>query len=80
MNSYNDGPPAPGAKPLGPFYELETSSPGAGLAPGESLVHRHRTIHYAGDEKKLEPVARSALGVSLPQIKAAFVGTRPARK
>ena len=28
VNSYNDGPPAPGAKPLGPFYELETSSPG----------------------------------------------------
>ena len=27
VNSYNDGPPAPGAKPLGPFYELETSSP-----------------------------------------------------
>ena len=30
-NSYNDGPPAPGAKPLGPFYELETSSPAAAL-------------------------------------------------
>ena len=27
INSYNDGPPAPGAAPLGPFYELETSSP-----------------------------------------------------
>src|SRR6185503_11247409 len=28
-NSYNDGPPAPAAAPLGPFYELETSSPAA---------------------------------------------------
>ena len=27
VNAYNDGPPSPGAKPLGPFYELETSSP-----------------------------------------------------
>ncbi len=27
VNSYNDGPPAPGAKPLGPFFEMETSSP-----------------------------------------------------
>ena len=31
-NSYNDGPPAPGAKPLGPFYELESSSPAAASA------------------------------------------------
>ena len=22
-NSYNDGPPSPGVKPLGPFYEIE---------------------------------------------------------
>ena len=77
VNSYNDGPPEPGAKPLGPFYELETSSPAAALAPGESLVHRHRTIHYTGDEKALDAVARATLGVSLAQIKAAFsVGRR----
>jgi len=82
VNSYNDGPPAPGAKPLGPFYELETSSPAAALAPGESLVHRHRTIHYAGDEKKLDPVAKTALGVGLQRIKAAFgvAAARPVKK
>ncbi|NIY45616.1 MAG: hypothetical protein GWN22_18560, partial [Gemmatimonadetes bacterium] len=39
VNSYNDGPPEPGAEPLGPFYELETSSPAAALAPGESITH-----------------------------------------
>lgn len=72
VNSYNDGPPAPGARPLGPFYELETSSPAAALAPGESLVHRHRTIHYTGDEGKLDAVAKNVLGVSLAQIKAAL--------
>jgi len=32
VNSYNDGPPEPGAQPLGPFYELESSSPAAALA------------------------------------------------
>ena len=47
-NSYNDGPPAPGAKPLGPFYELESSSPAAALAPGASLTHVHRTMHLTG--------------------------------
>jgi hypothetical protein len=29
INAYNDGSPAPGEPPLGPFYELETSSPAA---------------------------------------------------
>ena len=42
-NSYNDGPPAPGAKPMGPFYEMESSSPAAALAPGRTLEHVHRT-------------------------------------
>jgi hypothetical protein len=76
VNSYNDGPPAPGAKPLGPFYELETSSPAAALAPGESLVHRHRTIHYTGDDVKLDAVARAALGVGLARIRSAFGPSR----
>lgn len=72
VNSYNDGPPAPGAKPLGPFYELETSSPAAALAPGGSLVHRQRTVHYTGDAEALDTVARAVLGVGLAEIKAAF--------
>jgi hypothetical protein len=72
VNSYNDGPPERGAKPLGPFYELETSSPAAALAPGESLVHRHRTVHYTGDEQKLDAVARASLGVGISQIRSAF--------
>jgi hypothetical protein len=72
VNSYNDGPPAPGAKPLGPFYELETSSPAAALKPGEGITHVHRTIHIQGGESALNPVARTVLGVGLDEIKAAF--------
>jgi len=72
VNSYNDGPPAPGAKPMGPFYELETSSPATALASGESLVHTHRTYHFTGGEAQLDPIARRALGVTLAQIKAAL--------
>jgi hypothetical protein len=71
-NSYNDGPPAPGAKPLGPFYELESSSPAAALAPGQSLTHVHRTIHLSAPESVLDPVARAALGVSLAEIQSAL--------
>jgi len=78
-NSYNDGPPAPGAKPLGPFYELESSSPAAALAPGASLSHVHRTIHLTGPEAVLDAVARSVLGVALADIKSALKpATQPA--
>ncbi len=71
-NSYNDGPPAPGAKPMGPFYELESSSPAAALAPGASLTHTHRTIHLAGPESALDAIAKATLGVSLDEIKSVF--------
>jgi len=71
-NSYNDGPPSPGAKPLGPFYEMESSSPAAALAPGESLTHIHRTMHLTGSEPALDAVARATLGVSLAEIQTAF--------
>jgi hypothetical protein len=71
-NSYNDGPATPGAKPMGPFFELESSSPAAALAPGQSLSHVHRTIHLSGPEPALDAVARATLGVSLSAIKTAL--------
>jgi hypothetical protein len=74
VNSYNDGPPGPGAKPLGPFYELESSSPALALGPGESYVHVHRTVHFQGRAEALDPIARAALGVGIAEIEAAFGG------
>ncbi len=71
VNSYNDGPPEPGAEPMGPFYELETSSPAAALNPRESILHTHRTFHFTGDESELDPIAQKMLGVSIEQIKLA---------
>jgi hypothetical protein len=71
-NSYNDGPATPGAKPMGPFYELESSSPAAPLAPGEGLSHSHSTFHLSGPKPALDGVARATLGVSLDEIKDAF--------
>jgi hypothetical protein len=72
INSYNDGPPEPGAAPLGPFYELETSSPAAALVPGASITHVHRTIHVQGPEAALDELARASLGASLEAIKTAL--------
>jgi hypothetical protein len=72
VNSYNDGPASPGAKPLGPFYELETSSPAAALGPGGTLVHVHTTMHFRGPEKALDEIARKTLGAGLEEIAKAF--------
>ncbi|MGA2407859.1 MAG: DUF6786 family protein [Bacteroidales bacterium] len=57
---------------MGPFYELETSSPAADLKPGESLCHIQFTIHLTGDPEKLDEVSRKVLGVSLNKIISAF--------
>lgn len=72
INSYNDGPPEPGAKPLGPFYELETSSPALLLKPGESHTHTQTTIHLTGPRESLDAIASHSLGVGLDQIEKAL--------
>ena len=70
INSYNDGPPAPGKPPLGGFYEVESSSPAAALAPGESIVHEHQTYHFSGPRAELDALSRRVLGVSLNELPA----------
>jgi hypothetical protein len=68
VNSYNDGPPAPGKPPLGGFYEIESSSPAAALAANESLSHEHQTYHFSGPRADLDALARQVLGVSLSDL------------
>ncbi|MGJ8592737.1 MAG: DUF6786 family protein [Aquaticitalea sp.] len=72
INAYNDGPPESGAKPLGPFYELETSSSALALKIGESVTHMQLTCHFEGDEAQLDPIIKKLLGVSVAVIKKAF--------
>ena len=72
VNSYNDGPPEPGAAQLGKFYELETSSPALALQPGQTGKHIHRTFHFQGSVSDLESIAQKALGVSIAEIKSAL--------
>ncbi|MCX6134243.1 MAG: hypothetical protein NTU47_10570 [Ignavibacteriales bacterium] len=69
VNSYNDGPPKPGAAQLGRFYELETSSQALALKPNASGTHVSRTMHLQGPEPELDAIARATLGVGLDQIK-----------
>ncbi|MBE3144089.1 MAG: hypothetical protein IMZ61_09235 [Planctomycetes bacterium] len=71
-NSYNDGPAEPGKKPMGPFYELESSSPALELGPNKSGSHIHRVFHLVGPESELDKIARATLGVKLEEIKSAL--------
>jgi hypothetical protein len=68
VNAYNDGPTEPGKPSLGGFYELETSSPAAALAPGQSIEHVHTTLHVTGDAAALDVLARRVLGVPLARL------------
>ena len=71
FNSYNDGPLADGSQ-MGPFYELETSSPALALKPGESYNHKQVTMHLTGNKALLDKVSKEVLGVGLQEIEAAF--------
>jgi len=66
VNAYNDGPIE--GKQMGKFYELESSSPAAALAPGQVLSHFHRTIHLKGTKADLNTIAQQVLGVGVDAL------------
>jgi hypothetical protein len=71
INSYNDGPVEDGTQ-MGPFYELESSSPAAELEPGESIEHTQRIFHFQGSEHDLDLICRKLFGVNIKEIKEVF--------
>ena len=71
INAYNDGPTEDGSM-MGPFYEIETSSPGAELAPYESLIHTQKIIHLQGNDKQLDYIIKKLFKTDICAIKAKF--------
>ena len=71
INAYNDGPLDTGGQ-LGPFYELESSSPALDLAPRAAARHIQLTCHFEGSEEKLDSICRQVLNISIEKIKNAF--------
>ena len=71
INAYNDGPTEDGTV-MGPFYEMETSSPAAALKPGETLSHIQTTMHFSGAEDDLDILAREIFGTSLKSLSGIF--------
>ncbi len=71
VNSYNDGS-ADDGKVMGPFYEIESSSPAALLQPGEDITHIQRIFHISGDEGKLNEITSQLFNLSINEIEHAF--------
>ena len=67
-NSYNDGPPEPGQKGMGAFYEIESLSPARALEHNDPLTHRHHTVHVQAEMPTLARLAREVLGVDLETV------------
>ena len=68
INSYNDGPLADGTQ-MGPFYEVESSSPALPLKKGETGEYKETTCHFQGNYATLKQLAKQLLGVDLDNIK-----------
>lgn len=71
LNSYNDGPLEDGSQ-MGPFYELESSSPALALKVNESYTHNQRMYHFKGSRKNLDILSKSILGISIDDIVKVF--------
>jgi hypothetical protein len=71
VNSYNDGPVDDGSI-MGPFYEIESSSPAAFLKPGEKITHTQRIYHLTGNEALLSKVTEKLFNISMSEITGAF--------
>ncbi|HRV83847.1 MAG TPA: hypothetical protein P5275_03260 [Saprospiraceae bacterium] len=67
INSYNDGP-LDGGGQLGPFFEIESSSPALALEPGASYQHLQRTFHFTGDAGALNQIMQTVLGVAVLDV------------
>jgi hypothetical protein len=71
INAYNDGPLEDGGQ-LGPFYELETSSPALALEPDSTGQYIQSTYHFEGTEEQLNTICEQVFNVSLQKVKNVF--------
>lgn len=71
VNAYNDGPVADGSI-MGPFYEIESSSPAAFLQPGGKIMHKQRIFHITGTEEQLSMITEKLFNHKLSEIENAF--------
>jgi hypothetical protein len=71
VNSYNDGPVADGSI-MGPFYEIESSSPAALLPAGGRITHKQRIFHIIGTKEQLSRITEKLFNHSLTELEKAL--------
>lgn len=71
INAYNDGMTDEGTI-MGPFYEIESSSPGAPLSAGESLRHVQNIVHIQAGDEVIAPIVKHLFGVELADVVSKF--------
>jgi hypothetical protein len=69
VNAYNDGPLEDGSM-LGPFFEIESSSPALILKPAESFSYTQTTFHLTGTYSEMQGIVQALTGTSLDQLKS----------
>jgi hypothetical protein len=57
---------------MGPFYEIESSSPAAFLPPGGEIKHTQRIFHITGDEAMLSLITEKLFDQKLSDIVSVF--------
>jgi hypothetical protein len=68
INSYNDGPLQDGSQ-MGPFYEVESSSPAKELKAGEVQEYHQTTAHFEGDYNSLHQLTKQLFNIDLDDVK-----------
>ena len=72
INSYNDGPVGEDGEQMGPFYELESSSPALALGPDESASHQQTVLHLYGDRPALQQAVSKIAEIDLDEVASAL--------
>jgi hypothetical protein len=80
INSYNDGPVDESGEQMGPFYELESSSPALALKPGESGTHQQTILHIYGSEAELQTILSDLCDTQLSIVREIFDSTEEDNK
>jgi hypothetical protein len=57
---------------MGPFYEIETSSPAAALQPGMSITHLQRVLHVQGSKLDMARIVNELFDLNLYTIESKF--------
>ena len=68
INAYNDGPLEDGSQ-LGPFYEIESSSPALELKKGATGSYHQVTGHLQGSYPVMKQFVQQLLAVNLDELK-----------